>query len=155
MIFALERALPAMTSWPVFIFPVFVILFMLTRPPHSYMSVGASKNNAADLSYITIASLFFDFFSSFRFGFFTLTILAVSVSIYLFKIRFSVGSTSFFSTLIYSLIFVFEFFVLLSTKSNLQLVVTQIPIIIVETMTILLLTRVFFYVFGKIQNNQT
>ena len=125
VIFLLERALPALTSWPVFIFPVFVILFMLV-----------SRNNAADLPYITIAAIIFDFFSGYPFGFFTIAILGLVAAIFIFKSRFNVEPTSFISLAIYLLLFVFAYFALVSIKSNSAILLSQAPVIIIETLII-------------------
>lgn len=109
VIFVLERALPALISWPLFLFPVFAVLFLLT-----------SKSDAADLPYVAAASIFFDFFSGRQFGFFTLTLMTICLSIYLFKGRINTNAESFFSLFFYSLIFVFGFLLLLSFQLSFQ-----------------------------------
>ena len=125
VIFLLERGLPALTNWPFFIFPVFVILFMLV-----------SCNNAADLPHVTVATLLFDFFSGYPFGFFTIAILGLAVAIFIFKSRFNVEPTSFIPLAIYSLLFVFAYFVIVSIKSKSAILLSQVPIIITETLIV-------------------
>ena len=120
-----------LVSWPIFIFPVFVILFTLA------VSVGKQ-----DLFYVVAASLIFDFFSGFRFGMFTLTILAVLLSIHLFKNQISVSPGPSFSTFFYSLIFVFIFFAILSF-SAIGPVVKFYRVLLVEAVII----YIFFMIF--------
>lgn len=117
-----------LTSWPVFIFPVFVILFMLT-----------SKNDTGELPYVAVASLIFDFFSGYRFGFFTFAILAVVLAIFLFKTRFNVDPRSLFSLAVYTLLFIFAYFATLLIKSDLRLMISQAPVIIIQAMAIFLI----------------
>ena len=141
VIFLLERALPTLTSWPIFIFPIFVILFLLV-----------SKNDADELVYVAIAVLIFDFFSGYTFGFLALAILAVALAIFFFKTRFNVNSQSFFSLAIYTFIFAFVYLALLSIRSNPRLIITQIPTIVTET-TILFL--IFNFAFRRVKNKTT
>lgn len=139
VIFLLERALPALTNLPLFFFPVFVILFFLT-----------SKNHIADLPYVAVAALFFDFFSGYRFGFFTAAILTTCLLMHLFKSRISVNTQSFFSLFFYSLFFIFGFLILLSFQPRLFMI-SWLPILI-ETVAISLLIFLYPYESRKIQN---
>lgn len=125
MIFLLERVLPTLTSWPLFIFPVFVIFFMLT-----------SKSDAHDLLHIAAAALIFDFFSGYRFGFMTFAILAVTLAIVLFKTRFNVNPRFLFFLEIYAIIFIFTYFIILSIRSESSILLSQVLIIILETIVI-------------------
>ncbi|OGN05167.1 MAG: hypothetical protein A2831_01640 [Candidatus Yanofskybacteria bacterium RIFCSPHIGHO2_01_FULL_44_17] len=136
VIFVVERILPLMVSWPIFIFPVLAILFMLT-----------SKNEAREMSYIVIASLFFDFFSGYIFGWATLIILAVVLIIFFFKTRFNVSSQPILSLAIYTLIFTFVYFAILSVKSDLRFMTSQSTAIIIET---LILFLIFNFTFRKL-----
>ena len=133
IIFLLERILPALTSWPVFIFPVFVILFMLT-----------SKGGASELPYIIIASFIFDFFSGLSFGLLTIAILIVFLTIHLTKIFLNIKDRSPIFILILSLVFVFEYFFLLSVKISPRLVISQAPVILLETVVLLIFMGVMF-----------
>ena len=133
MIFVVERFLPAIINWPIFIFLIFVILFMLT-----------SKDEARDLFYIAIASIFFDLFSGFRFGFFVIALLLVSLCVHLFKNRINVNTKSFFLTIVYSLIFVFIFTVILSIRNMAGIMLLTKPIFLAETIIISVLLQFFF-----------
>lgn len=136
VIFLLERVLPVLTSWPLFIFPVFAILFLLS-----------SKNDAEELVFVVAISLFFDFFSGYTFGFSTLAILAVVLAVFFFKTRFNVNSQSFFSLAIYTLVFTFAYFAALSIKSAPSLIISQTPTVIIET---LILFALFVFSFRKL-----
>ena len=104
IIFALERVLSTMTPWPIFIFPVFVILFGLI----------SDDDITNDLPYVMIAAVFFDFFSGFAFGTLIIAILTVFLTIYLTRLFLNIGGRSLVSTIILSLIFIFEYLFLLS-----------------------------------------
>ncbi len=112
-----------LTNWQIFIFPVFVIIFLLT-----------SKRDGEELVYVMIAAFIFDFFSGYRFGFMTFVILVIALAIYLFKTRFNVEPRSFLSLAIYSLIFTLLYFTILSTWSKPSLIIDQFPIITTETL---------------------
>ena len=135
VIFFLERVLPALVPWPIFIFPVFTILFMLT-----------SKNDIREISYIAVVALIFDFFSGYRFGFMTLAILAVALAIFFFKTRFNSSSQSPFSLALYTLIFIFLYFVLLSIKSDPRLIIIPAPAVITETLILFVIFILWFRV---------
>ncbi|MBI2063568.1 MAG: hypothetical protein HYT65_01065 [Candidatus Yanofskybacteria bacterium] len=125
VIFVLERVLPVLTSWPLFIFTFFVILFMLS-----------SENEVRDLSYITVTAVFFDIFSGFHLGFFIISLLAICLLIHLFKNRVKVEAESFFLMFIYSLIFILGFITLMSVWSSSVPSISRWPIIISESVII-------------------
>lgn len=125
VIFLLERALPALTSWPLLLFPVFAILFLLT-----------SKNDAGEFVYVIITALIFDFFSGYIFGIFTFAVLAMALGIFLFKTRISVNHNSFFLTFIYSLIFIFMFLALLSIQSSPRILFSTAFIVLIQAAVI-------------------
>jgi len=133
IVFLLERILPALVPWPIFIFPVFVIFFLLT-----------SKNDIREISYIAVAAIVFDFFSGYHFGFMTLVTLSVTLVIFFFKTRFNSSSQSPFSLALYLLIFIFVFFAILSIKSNPRLILTQAPIVITETLILFVIFTLWF-----------
>jgi hypothetical protein len=136
-IFVLERALSVISPWPVFIFPVFVVLFGLS----------VAGDILAYLPHVAVAALFFDFFSGFPFGWFTLAILAVFISIYLAKTFFNINGKPPIFSLVVSLIFVFEYFLLLSIKTSLGALVSQAPLILTESAILLFLMRFLFQKF--------
>jgi hypothetical protein len=107
-----------------FIFPVFIVLFMLVR------SAGS------DLPYVVGASLIFDFFSGFSFGWVTISILAVYFSIHLAKNFISVSGSSFVLLVLMSLLFVIEYFLILSVKVPRAALLTGFPFLILETIII-------------------
>ena len=134
IIFVLERVLSAVVPWPVFIFPVFTILFGLS----------IAGDILAYLPHIAIAALFFDFFSGLPFGWFTIAILVVFLTIYLARNFLSVGGESLIFALVFSLIFIFEHFFLLSIKTSPRLVISQAPLILFESVILLIFMRVIF-----------
>lgn len=138
IIFLLERILPTLTSWPVFIFPVFIILFILT-----------SKSDTDELVYVPAASLFFDFFSGYRFGFFTLAVLTVVLAIFLFKTRFNVSRQSLFSLVIYTFIFTFAYFAIISIMSSPRFLIDQAYTIMVEVIVVFIMFNLVFHKVGK------
>lgn len=123
VLFLLERILPTLIYWPVFIFPVFVILFMLT-----------SRNGAREIPYIVVISLVFDFFSGYHYGFMIIIILFIVSAIIFFKTYFSVDPQSFLSLAVYTLVFSFAYFALISIKSGFRIgeLITRIPTITIE-----------------------
>lgn len=129
-VFILERILLLVTNWPVFIFPVFVIIFLLT-----------SRHDAYELVYVVPLALIFDFLSGYGFGFTTIAILAVALLIYFFKTRFNVEPGSFLALAIHSLIFTFIYFAILSIRSRPILILDQAVIITTETLILFFVFR--------------
>ncbi len=125
MIFLLERVLPTLVSWPIFIFPVFAILFLLT-----------SKNDVNEFVYVVIAAFIFDPFSGYSFGTVTVVTFVIIAAIFWFKASFNVNAQSFLSLAAYTLIFVFLYFALLSIKSDPKLIITQAHVIVIETLVL-------------------
>lgn len=138
IIFILERILQPLFSFPIFIFPVFVILFVLT-----------SKKDTDELPYIIIASFIFDFFSGFTFGWLTVAILVVFITIYLVKAFFNIDGKSPVLSLVISLIFIFEYFLLLSIKTSPRLLIFQAPLIFSESVILLIPMRFLLQRFLK------
>jgi hypothetical protein len=137
IIFVLERALSIIAPWPIFIFPIFVILFVLT-----------SKSDTDGLPYIIIISFIFDFFSGLPFGLLTVAILAVFLTIYLAKAFLSISGRPMIFTLALSLVFVFEYFFLLSVKISPRAVLSQAPVILLEAVLLLIPMK---FLFGKLK----
>ncbi|MEK7151249.1 MAG: hypothetical protein AAB784_00850 [Patescibacteria group bacterium] len=139
VIFVIERILSMLISWPIFIFPIFIILFLLT-----------SKNDTDELSYVVGATLFFDFFSGFTFGLLTIATFAVSLIIHFLKNRLNINRQSVVSLLIFSLIFIFIYFAILSIALNSRLIINQFLTILIETIIMLL---VFIIAFSRLVKN--
>jgi hypothetical protein len=137
-----------LVSWPIFIFPVFVIIFLLTRPTFASQNLGgqASKSDTREISYIAVTAIVFDFFSGYTFGFSTLAILIIDLAIFFFKTRLNVNPRALFSLAVYTLIFVFLYFILLSIQSNSRIIIDQAVIIVTET---LILFLIFVRIFRK------
>ncbi|MBI2062944.1 MAG: hypothetical protein HYT61_01735 [Candidatus Yanofskybacteria bacterium] len=127
-IFFMERFLPTLASWPVFIYPIFVVIFMLS-----------CKNNTGELSYIVAVSFVFDFFSGYRLGFFTFAILFLALAIFLFKTRFNISQHSLLSFVVYTIIFIFAYFAIFSIGSSSRLIVDRFFFIIIETAAVFLI----------------
>lgn len=134
IIFVLERTLSVVAPWPIFIFPVFVVLFGLS-------SAGGIL---AYLPQVAVVALFFDFFSGLTFGFMTIAILAVFLTIYLAKTFFNVDGKSPIILFAVSLVFLVEYFLILSIKISPRALVPQAPIILVETVVLFILMKFFF-----------
>lgn len=127
VIFVTERFLPLLTHWPLFIFPVFAIMFALTAP-----------NDAKNFKEILIASLIFDPFSGYRFGFFTIAIILLMSLIIVFKTRFNIDYRSFFLLGISTIIFTFAYFVIVSIKSDPKLLFFRAAFMLMETAIVFL-----------------
>lgn len=137
VIFVVERVLPMLVFWPVFIFPVFAILFMLT-----------SRNDFHDLLYVIAASIFFDFFSGLTLGFMTLAILVVCLSIFLAKKFISIDGHSAISTFAFGLIFTAEYILLFSFGSSIGAILQNWLFILIETT---ILSIVFIFLFRRVK----
>lgn len=127
IIFILERVLQPLFSFPIFIFPIFIILFGLLN----------AGDILAYLPHVAIAALFFDFFSGIPFGWLTIVMLAVFLTIYLARNFLNISSGSLVFTAVLYLVFVFEYFFLLSIRTP-RLVISQIAIILAEAMILLI-----------------
>ncbi|MEK7153989.1 MAG: hypothetical protein AAB792_00330, partial [Patescibacteria group bacterium] len=137
VIFVLERVLSIVVPWPIFIFPVFVVLFGL-------LSTG---DILAYLPYVAVAAIFFDFFSGLPFGWFTIAMLAVFLTIYLAHHFLNIGSGSFVFTALLYLVFITEYFLLLSIRSSPRFVISQAAVIAAEAIILLIPMR---FLFGKL-----
>ncbi len=96
-IFLIERVLQTL-GLPVTLFPIFVIWLALRG------------EDLLPISWVIISSLFFDLFSGFPFGFATLAILLVWLTIYLVGKRLNLYSSSIISRVLFTTIFVIEYF---------------------------------------------
>jgi hypothetical protein len=96
------------------------------------------------LPYLAIVALFFDPFSGLPFGWMTIAILAVFLTIYLARNFLDIaGKPLLFISAIY-LVFVFEYFFLLSIKTLPHFVVLQSWFIIAESVILMTLFRFLF-----------
>lgn len=127
IIFVLERIFQPLFSFPVFIFPVFVVLLGL-------LSVG---DILAYLPHVAIAVLCFDFFSGLPFGWFTIAMLAVFLTIYLARSFLNINNGSLIFTAVLYLVFIFEYFFLLSVRVSPRFVISQIVVIAAEAIILL------------------
>ncbi len=96
------------------------------------------------------ATLFFDFFSGFTFGLLTIATFAVSLIIHFLKNRLNINRQSVVSLLIFSLIFIFIYFAILSIALNSRLIINQFLTILIETIIMLL---VFIIAFSRLVKN--
>jgi hypothetical protein len=134
IIFVLERIFQPLFSFPVFIFPLFAIFFGLS----------AAGDILIYLPYLAIVALFFDFFSGLPFGWMTIAVLAVFLTIYLARNFLDIaGKPLLFISAIY-LVFVFEYFFLLSIESSLHFVVSQSWFILIESLILMALFKFIF-----------
>lgn len=98
VIFLLERLLPMTGLRPVSLFPLFAVIFLLR-----------SRDFPRDFSWLAASSLFFDLFSGFEFGIFSLVILLVAWTIYLARRYLLINKASLLSLAILYLFFVSEY----------------------------------------------
>ncbi len=134
VIFILERVFQPLFSFPVFIFPVFIVLFGL-------LSAG---DILTYLPQVAIAALCFDFFSGLPFGWFTIAIFAVFLTIYLARSFLNIRSGPLIFTAALYLFFIFEYFFLLSFRTSPHLVISQAPLILAESAILLILMKPLF-----------
>ena len=134
IIFALERVLQPLFSLPIFIFPIFIVLFGL-------LSAG---DILAYLPHVAIATLCFDFFSGLPFGWMTIAMLAVFLTIYLARSFLNIRSGPLIFTAALYLFFIFEYFFLLSFRTSPHLVISQAPLILAESAILLILMKPLF-----------
>ncbi len=128
IIFILERIFQPLFSFPIFIFPVFIVLFAL-------LSAG---DILAYLPHVAIATLFFDFFSGLPFGWMTIAMLAVFLTIYLARNFLNIHGGSLIFTAVLYLVFIFEYFFLLSIRFSPRFVISQTPLILAESVILLI-----------------
>ena len=128
IIFILERVLQPLFSFPVFIFPVFIVLFGL-------LSAG---DILVYLPHVAIAALCFDFFSGLPFGWMTIAILAVFLTIYLARSFLNISSGLLIFTVVLYLVFITEYFFLLSIRISPRFLISQIAFISVEAIILLI-----------------
>jgi len=121
-LFVIERVFQAVFNFPIFVFPVFVILLILH-----------SQKEERDIVGIILVSLIFDFFSGFNFGIYTLAIFLVCVTIYFLKTRMNINARTFISSAVLAIIFVIEFFLILSVASSPRVLISQAVWLILET----------------------
>ena len=134
IIFVLERVSQPLFSFPIFIFPVFIVLFGL-------LSAG---DILAYLPHVAIAALCFDFFSGLPFGWVTIATLAVFLTIYLARSFLNISSGSLIFTTVLYLVFIAEYFFLLSIRVSPRSVISQAPLILLEAVLLLIPMRFFF-----------
>ena len=134
IIFVLERVFQPLFSFPVFIFPLFVIFFGLS----------AAGDILIYLPYLAIVALFFDFFSGLPFGWMIIAILIVFLTIHLARKFLDITNRSLIYTATFYLIFVFEYFFLLSIKTSPHFLVSQSWFIMIESLILMVLFRFIF-----------
>jgi hypothetical protein len=128
LLFVIERALQIFFNFPSFIFPVFAVLFILH-----------SREELQDLTGIVVMSLLFDLFSGFSFGIYTFAIFAVCITIYFLKTRLNINARTFSSSVTLAVIFIFEFFLILSVVSSPRVLIDWAGWIIAETIVLVIL----------------
>ena len=137
IIFALERVLQPLFSLPIFIFPIFIVLFGL-------LSAG---DILAYLPHVAIATLCFDFFSGLPFGWMTIAMLAVFLTIYLARNFLNIrGGSLIFTTVLY-MVFIAEYFFLFSIRVSPRFVISQITVISAEAIILLIPARFLLKIF--------
>ena len=137
VIFILERILQPLISFPIFIFPVFIVLLGL-------LSAG---DILAYLPHVAIAALCFDFFSGLPFGWFAIAMLAVFLTIYLARSFLNISNGSLIFIAVLYLVFIAEYFFLLSLKNSPRMVISQAPLILTEVVILLIPTKLLLQKF--------
>lgn len=134
IIFSLERLLPFIFFRPVLVFPVFVILYLLT-----------SVNFSRDLTRVVATSLLFDVFSGYPFGYFTLAIIILGLSIYFVKKQFIImRGWSYVWGIFFFFLFIIEFLAFSMFRVPYSYFLKQLPIILIENLAIYLAMLLIF-----------
>lgn len=121
IIFFLERILPFFIPFSAAIFPAFFIVFLFF-----------SKNIWHDLIMILIVAVLFDLFSGFTFGYFTMALALVGITMYFIKKRLMMLSESYLFGLIFVLIFIIEFLAIHLIKLSLSHILERLLINLAE-----------------------
>lgn len=130
----MERLLPFIFFRPIFIFPIFVILYLLV-----------SADFGRDIARIIIASLFFDLFSGFPLGYLTLVMIIIGISIFLIKKQFMIVSGWFH---IWGILFfcflIIEFLTISSILVSPPYLLEKMPMILLESVGLYLVMLIMF-----------
>ncbi len=138
LIFLFDRLSPIMAIHFIYLFPIFTVMILLGSPKY-----------IQDFQRLAIAGFIFDPFSGFTFGFFSLIIFTMGLTIYLARKQLSVDQNSLFPSIIFFLIFMTEFHFLLAIKLPLNYLVTVLPETLGYSIIFYLL---FFFTFQKLRN---
>lgn len=114
-----------------FTFPIFAIAFLV-----------AGHNRLRDLLWLILASLVFDFFSGFEFGFLTGLIIILAPCIQLTRKFLTINSRSLISLLFFSIIFSLGFFFLLMFQLPPRHIFSRLPQLLVQSAVISLMVAV-------------
>ena len=126
VIFVLERLLPFIITWPIFLFPVFAVILLLK-----------SRDLNQTAGRLALTGLVFDFFSGYEFGRLTLVLLVLIFSIFLAKKVLVINPSSFLSLLIFSVLFGAEYLILLSFKFSAGELWFQLPFWFLQCLIVL------------------
>lgn len=110
-----------LTDWPLFVFPLFVIIFILL-----------GRNLVSDITYAAVAGIFFDPFSGYNLGLFMIAILVVSFGTQALKRRINIDRSSFFLVFIFSAIFITLFLIVISSGRAMNSVLKIAPELLVQ-----------------------
>lgn len=116
VIFLAERLLPATGLVSISLFPLFAIILLLR-----------SQNYVTDFWRVVISGLIFDGFSGFGFGFLTLIIFLLGLTIYLARNELAISQRSWFSSLTFFILFVIEYQALFLLKSPRHYLIASLP----------------------------
>ncbi|MEX2053074.1 MAG: hypothetical protein WD898_02495 [Candidatus Paceibacterota bacterium] len=133
IVFAVERLLGPVIHMASLIFPIFVILFTMM----------STNDSVSDLSYILVATIFFDLLSGFRFGILTLVVSVVFISIYFSKELLNVDRRSPAFIFFLAFVFITEYILLFSTFTPIKISVSNISSIVIQTAVVLFIMALF------------
>lgn len=137
LLFLLELALPPLLAIGWLIFPVFAVFYLLKSPDLARDSPG-----------VLGAGLVFDAFSGLRFGWYSLLLGAVVVSVFLTQRWLAINRQSFWSVAFYTLLFLVEFTLLTAVALGGHYRLAQLPVILSEDILILIFLRWLYGLFS-------
>ncbi len=133
IVFVAERLLGPNIPMASLVFPIFIIVFAMM----------SGNNVVSDLSYILIATVFFDLLSGFQFGVLSLVISVVFVSIYFAKELLNIDRRSPALIFFLSFIFVAEYILLFSMFTPIKISISSAGSIVIQTAVILFIMTLF------------
>lgn len=136
VIFFLEHLHPLVRR-PLFVFPVFIILFILI-----------SRRSSGNLGYVVASSLIFDIFSGFAFGWLTGAVLAVYLTALAIKKFIAISLDSWLKLIILTILLTGEYVLLMLIKSDIRVLADNAVSIIGQTA---IFAAIFVLIFKKLK----
>jgi hypothetical protein len=136
-IFIFERLLPFVSPFPVFIYPIFLVFYLLN-----------SSKFSRDFMILFFVSIFFDLFSGYSFGYFTIAMVTMSGIIFYGKKQFMTNNHPVFSGISFIAIFILLYFGCILYLIPSMNLIDQLPILLISSFL------VYFIMYFCIMLNQ-